>query len=392
MAATPEHRRLLRTDVPGVFRRGTRYVAITRHRGRLVKSYHRTKSEAKEAKARRDAGDRPTSREPFARYAERWLTEYRGRTAKGLAPTTREDYAYLIREYAIPFFDRKAIGDIGPLDVKQFIEHLTTLTQKRRRRLPDGTVASVRARGAKPLSPATIRRIMCPLKALLAEAYELELLPSNPAKVRVVVPGERSTRTAPKTMTTEEVAAVLKALPERDRLLFTFLSRTGVRISEALGAKWKDIEQTDDGPVFQIRRQHYRGELREGAKTDAGTRAVALLPSVMRDLLRHRAGTRYPADDDPIFPTITGTHQDAHNVRRRLRPAVKAAGVPWVTPHVFRHSLATELRDRGYDTSVIARVLGHTDEAFTRRVYIHTRDAPRFDDLDQSASSAGPRS
>jgi integrase len=31
---------------------------------------------------------------------------------------------------------------------------------------------------------------------------------------------------------------------------------------------------------------------------------------------------------------------------------------------------------------VIARVLGHTDEAFTRRVYIHTRDAPRFDDLD----------
>jgi integrase len=105
----------------------------------------------------------------------------------------------------------------------------------------------------------------------------------------------------------------------------------------------------------------------------------------MRDLLRHRAGTRYPADDDPIFPTITGTHQDAHNVRNRLRPAAKAAGVPWVTPHVFRHSLATELRDRGYDASVIARVLGHTDEAFTRRVYIHTRDAPRFDDLDGSS-------
>lgn len=73
---------------------------------------------------------------------------------------------------------------------------------------------------------------------------------------------------------------------------------------------------------------------------------------------------------------------DDHNVRRRLRPAAEAAGVPWATPHVFRHSLATELRDRGYDADVIAKVLGHTDEAFTRRVYIHTKDIPRFDDID----------
>lgn len=385
MPGTPEHRRLIRTDVPGVYRRGRRYVAITRYRGRLVKTYHRTKSEAKEAKARRDAGERPTAREPFASYAERWLVEYRGRTAKGLAPTTREDYAYLIREYAIPFFDRKAIGDIGPLDVKRFIEHLGTVRQKRRRRLPDGTVSSVRDRSAPTLSPASIRRIVAPLKALLAEAYELELLPSNPARVRVVVHGERTVQRAPKVMTTDEVTAVLQELSDRDRLLFSFLSRTGVRISEALGAKWKDIEQADDGPVFQIRRQHYRGELREEAKTDAGSRGVALLPSVMRDLLRHRSSSRYSGEDDPIFPTITGTHQDAHNVRNRLRPAAKAAGVPWVTPHVFRHSLATELRDRGYDASVIARVLGHTDEAFTRRVYIHTRDVPRFDELDHDA-------
>lgn len=387
MAATPEHRRLIRTDVPGVYRRGRRYVAITRYRGRLVKTYHRTKGEAKEAKARRDSGERPTAREPFARYAERWLVEYRGRTAKGLAPSTRADNAYAIREYAIPFFGTKAIGDVGPLDVKQFIEHLATLRQKRRRRLPDGTVAYVRARSAPTLSPATIRRIVAPLKSLLAEAYELELLPSNPGKVRVVVPGERQAYNGPKYMTTEEVAVVLEALSDRDRLLFLFLSRTGVRISEALGAKWKDIEHTEDGPVFHVRRQHYRGELREEPKTDAGARTVALLPSLMRDLLKHRGSTPYPADDDPIFATITGTHQDAHNVRNRLRPAARAAGVAWVTPHVFRHSLATELRDRGYDASIIARVLGHTDEAFTRRVYIHTRDVPRFDDLDASPSS-----
>jgi len=53
---TPEHRQLIKTDVPGVYRRGSRYVAITRHKGKRVKTYHRTKTEAKAAKAGRDAG------------------------------------------------------------------------------------------------------------------------------------------------------------------------------------------------------------------------------------------------------------------------------------------------------------------------------------------------
>src|SRR4051812_7781591 len=245
---TPEHRRLVTTDVPGVYKRGSRYVAITRHKGKRYKTYHRTKSEAKAAKGARDAGARPSSREPFDKYVERWLREYSGRTSKGLAATTRADYAYLLHEYAVPFFKTRKIGDIGPLDVKLFIDHLAKLPPKKSQN------------GSKRLSPATIRRILCPLKAMLAEAYELELIKTNPANVRVVVPGERSIK-KPKTMTTEQIATVLPNLPERDRVLFGFLSRTGVRIAEALGAKWADIEQTDDGPVFTIRRQFYRGEL-----------------------------------------------------------------------------------------------------------------------------------
>src|SRR5215203_5566433 len=113
---TPDHRRMVRTSVPGVYRRGERYVAVTRHQGRQVKTYHRTLTQAKMAKARRDAGEQPRSRERFDRYAERWLTEYGGRTRHGLGPTSRADYAYAVRTFAIPFFRGKAIGNITPLD------------------------------------------------------------------------------------------------------------------------------------------------------------------------------------------------------------------------------------------------------------------------------------
>src|SRR6185436_19090959 len=88
-------------------------------------------------------------------------------------------------------------------------------------------------------------------------------------------------------------------------------------------------------------------------------------------------------DVDPIFPSNTGAHQDDHNVRRRLRPAAVRAGVPWATPHVFRHTLATELRDSGVHDTIIAAVLGHSDPNFTRRTYMHTDEAPRNDHIDE---------
>jgi hypothetical protein len=48
---------------------------------------------------------------------------------------------------------------------------------------------------------------------------------------------------------------------------------------------------------------------------------------------------------------------------------------------VFRHSLATQLRDAGYDANAIARVLGHGDPSFTQRIYIHEASIVRFDEL-----------
>jgi integrase len=60
----------------------------------------------------------------------------------------------------------------------------------------------------------------------------------------------------------------------------------------------------------------------------------------------------------------------------------KAAGVPWLTPHVLRHSLATTLADQGHPTEDIAVILGHTDAAFTARTYIHSERVPRFDSIE----------
>src|SRR5689334_13269339 len=123
---TPPHRRLIATGTTGVFRRGDRFIAVTHHRGRRVKTTHDTKREACAARARRMTGPEP-SRERFEDYAERWLTEYRGRTARGLAPSTRDGYALVMRTWVIPYFRGIRLGDLRRSDVKRFIDHLNAV-------------------------------------------------------------------------------------------------------------------------------------------------------------------------------------------------------------------------------------------------------------------------
>lgn len=76
--------RLEKTKTPGIYKRGSRYVVVWRHRGAQHKSFHRTLSEAREAKGQRQAGNRrPSTKQPFAEYARAWLDGYQGRTARG---------------------------------------------------------------------------------------------------------------------------------------------------------------------------------------------------------------------------------------------------------------------------------------------------------------------
>jgi integrase len=330
---------------PGLFRKGNRVYDTWTERGRSRRKAYRTLTAAKQGRAERIAhGGAAPSRERFDRYAERWLVKYQGRSSRPISERTRERYMTHMR-YATDYFRGTPIGDLTPLDVRGFLEHLQK--QKPRR----GS-----KRGAKSLAPATIVSIMGALKAMLAEAYELGLTRTDVGRVRVIVRGAGGRRRrAPRTLTREQMNTLLAKLSPRDRVLFYFLARTGLRIGEALGLKWRDLERTPGGLVLVIDRQAQGGELEDEGKTENALRSVAILPSLARVLTRYRASAEYAGADDPIFASLTGTHQDSHNVRRRLRPAAKEAGVEWATPHVFRHTLATELRDGGVLTTPSSR-------------------------------------
>src|SRR5689334_8284042 len=117
-------------------------------------------------------------------------------------------------------------------------------------------------------------------------------------------------------------------MPAEHADLAYFLAATGCRISEALSARWSDVGPDVDGRIVVTIRE---------SKTEAGLRSILLSPETIRRLSRRRSATRYAQDDDPIFPSSTGTRLNPRNYRRSVfNPAAERAGVPWATPHKLR--------------------------------------------------------
>lgn len=338
-----------RTSTPGIYKRGDRYVVVWRHRGRQHKSFHRTLAEAREAKGQRQAGERtPATRAHFDEYAPAWIDGYAGRTGRGFSEQSRADYRRALDQYAVPFFAGWRLADIEPPDVRRLIRHLEQ----------------------QGLAPASVVKNLTPLKAMLATAVEDGELRSNPAAgVRVNRRrGEGDEEPEVKAMTRAELARVLAALPDRWRLLFELLAHTGLRISEALGLDWSEVE-FGAGPVLHVRRQCYRGTIKR-LKTSNGRRDLPLAPGLARSLWVARpAGA-----DGPMFATATGNRLSDRNVRRVLDTATAEAGVPWVSFHAFRHTCASVLFDGGKNIKQVAGWLGHADPAFTLRTYVHLMD------------------
>ena len=161
----PVARKLERTSVPGIFKRGNRYMVVFRDQtGAQRKRSARTLSEAKAIKAAattdvRRGEYRTQSNVRFRDHYGPWIDTYQGRTSKGFRDTTRAEYRTDLEKHALPFFGPMKLAEIEPQHIKRWLLGLAE----------------------RGLASATIRSIFAPLRAMLADAAEDGLIRSNPA-------------------------------------------------------------------------------------------------------------------------------------------------------------------------------------------------------------------
>ncbi len=201
----------------------------------------------------------------------------------------------------------------------------------------------------RALSDSTIRNIVKPLRACLANAVREGLIRSNPARDADMPhrPTAEGSEEEVRAMTRDELETLLALFPERWRLFFALLAATGLRISEAVALQWRHLELDGPVPHVKLRRALVKGSMGP-LKSRYARREVPLSHSLVLALREHHKATEWHGDEDPVFAASNGGCLDAENLRRRtLKPTREEACLEWVGFHTFRHTCATLLFAEG---------------------------------------------
>lgn len=230
---------------------------------------------------------------------------------------------------------------------------------------------------AEGLSRATRARRLSSIRQFTRFALEEGWREDDPA-IRITGPG-RAQR-LPKTLSRDEVEAILAAAPTlgrstaeqaRNLCLIELLYATGMRVSELVALPVATCR--GDPAVLLIRGK--------GGKE----RMVPLTPPA-RDALSGWLEFRDNAPkDSPLARLVAGKgarwlfpapgaagHLPRQSFGRLLKDMAASAGLDpsRVTPHVIRHAFATHLLEGGADLRSIQTLLGHADLG-TTEIYTH---------------------
>jgi integrase len=284
-----------------------------------------------------------TRQQKVGDYLDYWLSICR----TSIRPSTYQSYEAIVRLYLKPGLGNKLLVNLRVSDVQTHFDE----------QLRSGT--SIR----------TVQKQRIILSTALKRAEQEELLIRNVASVTKIPPYHSKEIIPWSKAQVQQFLAFAKDDPFYP--LFVILALYGLRISEALGLRWQNVDI--DNEVIHVRQQLlYNDNAFEYAelKTSAAKRDLPIQPIVRESLININRTNDGPLPD-LIFKSINGNPVDKRGLLRRFKQLSKEAGVPVITLHTIRHTAATMLKDMGTPKD-IQELLGHANIATTLQIYTHS--------------------
>lgn len=289
--------------------------------------------------------------------------------SRHLANRTEKSYLHWIKRFIL-FHNKQHPGLLHDAEVTQFLNYIAD---------------------QRKCSPSTQSQ------ALSALVFLYKIVLGKPLGQLKGISFAKKKQRIPVVLTPGEISAVLARMNGVDGLLCSLMYGSGLRVSEAVALRIKDIDFSNQ--CLTIR-------MSKGAKDRVVTLASALQPAfeaqINRARLQHRADLENGLGFAPapyalrrklgtalstpawqfVFPSsrlsaipdtgeLVRFHRHPDNVRKALSAACKQCGITKrVTTHTMRHSFATHLLQGGADIRTVQEQLGHSDVK-TTEIYTH---------------------
>ena len=319
---------------------------------------------------------------------------------RGLKDNTFQNYRFMYEQYVAPRFGKQRISALVKSDVKRFYNTL------------------VDERG---LSISTIDCVHTVLHQVLDMAVDDCYIRRNPSdnvlkELKQTLALKREKRRALTKAEQDLFLNYLKHTPKYQHWypIFAVMVGTGMRVGEAVGLRWSDIDLEDGIIDVNHTLIYYRHAVNgcycnvHSPKTANGVRQIPMLSLVKEAFLQEKQyqqenGIRCTATVDGytdfIFVNRFGDPQHQGTLNKALRRIIRDCNdeillkgkkdpllLPHFSCHILRHSFTTRMCEAGVNVKVIQETLGHADVSTTLNIYADaTKDLKKreFANLDE---------
>ncbi|KAB2494247.1 tyrosine-type recombinase/integrase [Priestia endophytica] len=325
----------------------------------------------------------------FEEVAKDWLEHKKANVKE----STFVQLEVIVRNHILPTFGHKKIMTVRRIEIKRWIAKFGELDKN----------------GKEKYSFGSRLKYLSVMKSILHHAvHELEVLEKNPAdKLRVPVQDSVVVQKEDdvKYYSLEELNRILdfmkaythQRFPEYQLyyMLMLFLSKTGLRISEALALRWEDINVDKITIDKQTSRDDNNKVKLTSLKNAASYRTIKIDQDLLRELKKFKlkqkelilGNARFRKNEDGIiFQNYNGHYLTPSIIRETIQGYCKKAGVEYKGTHVFRHTHAVLLLESGASLKYVSNRLGHKTIKTTADTYLDITEKIEEDELQKFAS------
>lgn len=274
----------------------------------------------------------------IGQWADIWFMSYTG----DLKQTTFDCYKYARKRInkICPELESKLLTDLSQLDFQIIINKM-----------------------GERYAKSSIRHVIVLYSLLFSSACQNNICPVSPinkikiprgARVKEVIPLNDSEQ--------EELKNSFNRLCLSETLLIEFFLLTGLRRNELINLMWSDWD----------RRRGFIGVI--DSKSESGIRKIPAIKRIKEILYTLEVRNRIYRKSKYIFCNSKGNRMTESAVQNICNKASKISEIRHISPHMFRHTFATNCIKKGMNVSALSKIIGHSDIAFTMNTYVKPDD------------------